>query len=211
MGSSCLVALSVFFNLLAMFSEDPKIWAAPDGKKFGLEPSTYHDSGRIHTRCALNGSGHIDGLYEEFYDDEQSSLKHLVTYVDGVMHGPEELRYPDGTLFQQRASNQGWYDGIEERYYPSGVLRSRFQWKKGTQVGYIQHFHESGAMKSMEYRDNEGKRDMCEYSFDEAHRVTRMLVWQKGNLLLQQLYNECGAVTSEKRFASQVDKGACIV
>eukprot|EP00443_Scrippsiella_acuminata_P024490 CAMPEP_0115221142 /NCGR_PEP_ID=MMETSP0270-20121206/27811_1 /TAXON_ID=71861 /ORGANISM="Scrippsiella trochoidea, Strain CCMP3099" /LENGTH=212 /DNA_ID=CAMNT_0002635221 /DNA_START=51 /DNA_END=687 /DNA_ORIENTATION=+ len=194
-----------------MFSEDPKIWAAPDGFKPDIPPMTFHESGRMKTRYELNDAGHMNGLYEEFYDDESSTLKHRVTYMDGVMHGAEELHYPDGTLFQQRASVDGWYDGVEERWYKSGTLRSRFRWRRGMLVGYIQHFYESGALKSMEFRDDDGKRDMCEHSFDEASRVTRTLVWSKGDLVLEQLYDEVGAITSEKRCAAAGVTGVIVL
>mmetsp|Transcript_48198 Transcript_48198/g.97316 ORF Transcript_48198/g.97316 Transcript_48198/m.97316 type:complete len:196 (-) Transcript_48198:177-764(-) len=192
-----------------MFSEDPKIWAAPDGVQPNIPPLTSYPSGRPHTRYTLNEAGRIDGHYEEFYDDGASTLKHRVTYVDGAMHGPEELYYPDGTLFQRRASADGWYDGVEERFYKSGVLRSRFRWSRGAIVGYIQHFHESGIMKSMEFRDGDGKRDMCEYSFDASSRVTRLAAWSKGELQLEQLYSEDGTVTSERRFGLATDRTTC--
>ena len=100
-----------------MFSEDPKIWAAPDGVKPDIPPLTLYESGRVHQRYTTNDAGRIDGLYEELYDDEPGTLKHRVAYVDGVMHGPEVLHYPDGTLFQARSSVHGLYDGIEERFY----------------------------------------------------------------------------------------------
>merc|ERR1712039_941778 len=173
-------------------------------------PLTSFDSGRVHRRYTVNDAGRINGEYEEFYDDEANTLKHRVTHVEGVMHGPEMLYYPDGTLFQSRASSDGWYDGVEERFYKSGVLRSRFQWSKGTIVGYIQHFHESGAMKSMEFRDEAGKRDMCEYSFDIASRVTRLAVWSKGELHMEQRYGEDGTVTREKTFVPRRDKSCTI-
>mmetsp|Transcript_49991 Transcript_49991/g.99288 ORF Transcript_49991/g.99288 Transcript_49991/m.99288 type:complete len:196 (-) Transcript_49991:56-643(-) len=193
-----------------MFSEDPKVWAAPDGIKPDTPPLTLYENGRTHQRYVLNEAGRIDGQYEEFYDDEAGTLKHRVTYVDGVMHGPEELYYPNGVLFQARASVDGWYDGIEERFYNTGVLRSRFGWKKGAMVGFIQHFHESGIMKSLEFRDDEGKRDMCGYSFDAASHVTRLAVWSKGSLHLEQLYSENGATVSEKRFGPRDARSNCV-
>lgn len=192
-----------------MFSEDPKIWAAPDGTKPGIPPLTRHDSGRVHQRYAVNEAGRIDGVYEELYDDESGTLKHSVAYVDGVMHGPEEVRYPDGAPFQRRRSDGGWYDGVEERFYPSGVLRSRFRWSRGQMVGYIQHFYESGHLRSQEFRDDQGKRDTCEYSFDQAARVTRMAVWSKGSLVMEQLYGEDWAITSERRFAGDGAEKGC--
>ena len=67
----------------------------------------FYDSGRIHTRYTKNDKDEIHGTYKEFYDDEKSTLKHIVFYLNGVMHGLEELYYEDGSLFQKRTSQYG--------------------------------------------------------------------------------------------------------
>mmetsp|Transcript_163600 Transcript_163600/g.298476 ORF Transcript_163600/g.298476 Transcript_163600/m.298476 type:complete len:495 (+) Transcript_163600:77-1561(+) len=194
------------------FSDDPKIYMAPDGISPALPPLTTYESGRVHKRYSVNEQGHINGLYEELYDDDVGTLKHQASYVDGVMHGQEKVFYPDGTLFQSRASENGWFHGVEERFHKSGAIRSRFCWDKGMMVGYIQHFYESGVLQSMEYRDEAGIRHMCEYSFDEASRVKRMACWNKGSLVMEQLYSEDGVIVSDRHFGRQKSQDrACVV
>lgn len=194
------------------FSDDPKIYMAPDGISPAFPPLTTYEGGRVHKRYSVNELGHIDGVYEEHYDDDGSTLKHRASYVDGVMHGPEMVYYPDGTLFQSRASEKGWFHGLEERFYKSGAIRSRFRWDKGTMTGYIQHFYESGVLQSMEYRDGAGTRHLCEYSFDPSGRVTRMACWNKGSLVMEQLYSEDGAIVSDRHFEQKKSQdGGCVL
>ncbi|MEZ5031838.1 MAG: tetratricopeptide repeat protein [Saprospiraceae bacterium] len=113
----------------------------------------------------MHGSYRIGGISDWVYK---------ATYVNGVLDGMEEVRYPHGTM--QRIKH--YYNGIEHgrrvTHHPNGALQVESTFVMGEEEGQRNYYYQNGAvMRSIELVGDTYNGEEVWYAFD-GHPVVSL-------------------------------------
>lgn len=130
----------------------------------------------------------LDGETKIMYPS--GAVKEMITYVDGEREGPTATYYEKGGLMGEGYYKNNNLHGTYKRYYDTGALESVVNYTRGQWDGERKMYYKSGALKQIAgYHNGVISGTVLTYAED-------------GKVLVEELYNDRGILTSRKDYAN---------
>ena len=93
----------------------------------------YYPSGRLHSTVDYI-YGEINGIVQNYYDNNTNSLQQTVRYIAGQRTGDALLYYENGALYKKLPFRDGQLDGEGFAYDLKGRITAQYYFKDGVEL-----------------------------------------------------------------------------
>lgn len=83
----------------------------------------------------------------ETYYTSDGNIYRVLTYKDGIHHGPFKYYYPNGQIKQSGTFVNGQIEGVLRGFYLDGTLREEVTHQEGVTQGPFKEYNENGTIK----------------------------------------------------------------
>jgi antitoxin component YwqK of YwqJK toxin-antitoxin module len=108
-----------------------------------------------------------------YYPDGQ--VEAIMTYKDGVHHGPFKYFYPNGQLKQSGAYVDGKIEGTLRGYYMDGTQKEEVEHQGGVTQGPFKEYNENGTLKAEGKFTSKGDDENLEYGLIKLYDAEGVL------------------------------------
>lgn len=124
----------------------------------------------------------ITGTEKLYFPDGQVDA--IITYKDGLHHGPFKYFYPNGQLKQNGEYVNGKIEGTLRGFYEDGTLKEEVEHKEGVTQGPFKEYNENGSLKAEGKFTTKGDEENLEYGlvklYDEEGELEKKMVCKDG-------------------------------